>query len=146
MRYVAGPDQNFPAGFFFLREDVVGIKQAFEKQAVPLVEYSKPDELIALRHAMKNYLGCDSGLAAVIQAVIHGTLAPVGYTRRFRGIAGHLFRSEELRRYRPVPEVKAHPEVFLNLREAGFLLGIKSNIVREQYRSRTRTARPTWRC
>jgi len=31
MRYVEGPDQNFPAGFFFLREDVVGIKQAFEK-------------------------------------------------------------------------------------------------------------------
>jgi len=49
----------------------------------------------------------------------------------FRGITGYLFRSEELRRYRPVPEVKAaSPEVFLNFREAAFVLGIKSNIVR----------------
>jgi len=29
-----------------------------------------------------------------------------------------------------VPEVKASPEVFLNFREAAFVLGIKSNIVR----------------
>ena len=95
------------------------------------MEYSKPGELITLRHAVKNYLGCDSGLAAVIRAVIDGSLAPVGYTKRFRGITGYLFRSEELRRYRPVPEVKAaSPEVFLNFREAAFVLGIKSNIVR----------------
>jgi hypothetical protein len=129
MRYVEGPDQNFPAGFFFLLEDVVGIKQAFEKQAVPLMEYSKPGDLIALRHAVKNYLGY-SGLAAVIRAVIDDSIAPVGYTERFRGITGYLFRSEELRRYRPVPEVKANAEVFLNFREAAFVLGIKSNIVR----------------
>ena len=108
----------------------VGIKQAFEKQVVPLMEYSKPGDLIALRHAVKNYLGCDSGLAAVIRAVVDGSLAPVGYTKRFRGITRYLFRSEELRRYRPVPEVKASPEVFLNFREAALVLGIKSNIVR----------------
>jgi hypothetical protein len=130
IRYVEGPEQNFPAGFFFLREDVMGIKRAFEKHAVPLKEYSRPGELIALRHAMKNYLGCDSGLASVIRAVIDGSLAPVGYTSRFRGITGYLFRSEDLRKYRPVPEVKTRPEVFLNFREAAFLLGIKSNIVR----------------
>jgi hypothetical protein len=58
------------------------------------------------------------------------SLAPVGYTNRFRGITGYLFRSEDLRIYRPVPDVKAHPEVFLNFREAAFVLGIKSNIVR----------------
>lgn len=130
MRYVEGPERNFPAGFFFLREDVMGIKEAFEKHAVPLIEYSEPSELIALRHAMKNYLGCDSGLAAVIRAVVDGALAPVGYTKRFRGITGYLFRTEELRRYRPVPKVKAHPEAFLNFREAAFVLGVKSNIVR----------------
>ena len=130
MRYVEGPDGNFPAGFFFLREDVMRIKQAFEEHLVPLKEYSSPGELIALRHAMKNYLGCDSGLAAVIRAVVDGALVPVGYTDRFRGITGYLFRADDLRKYRPVPEVKDHSETFLNFREAASLLGIKSNIVR----------------
>jgi hypothetical protein len=43
------------------------IKRAFEKQAVRELPYSKPEELIALRHAVKNYLGRESGLAAVIR-------------------------------------------------------------------------------
>jgi hypothetical protein len=66
VRYVKGPDHNFPARcFFFLREDVMKIKDAFEKNSVPVNAYSKPGEFIALRHAMKNYLGRDSGLATV---------------------------------------------------------------------------------
>src|SRR6266849_3903189 len=89
MRYVEGPERNFPSCFSFLREDVMGIKLAFEKHAVPLKEYSRPGELIALRHAMKNYLGCDSGLASVVRAVVDGSLVPVGYTNRFRGITGY---------------------------------------------------------
>jgi hypothetical protein len=131
IRYVIGLERNFPARcFFFLREDVMKIKQAFEKHPVPVTEYSKPCEFIALRHAMKNYLGRDSGLSAAIYAVVDGSLVPTGRTNRFRGITGYLFRSEDLRKYRPVPEVKAHPEVFLNFREAATVLGIKSNIVR----------------
>ena len=39
---------------------------------------------------------------AVIWAVVEGSLVPVGYTKRFRGITGYLFRSEDLRKYRPV--------------------------------------------
>lgn len=65
VRYVKGPEQSFPAGrFFFLREDVLKIRDAFEKHSVPVKEYSKPGELIALRHAVKNYLGHGAGLAA----------------------------------------------------------------------------------
>jgi len=61
-------EQNFPSGFFFfLREDVMKIRRAFEKLTPPLKEYSKPGELIALRHAMTNYLGRHSGLAGVIR-------------------------------------------------------------------------------
>lgn len=68
IRYLKGPEQNFPARcFFFLREDVMKIKDAFEKHSVPVKEYSKPGELIALRHAVKNYLGHVAGLAAVIR-------------------------------------------------------------------------------
>ena len=98
MRYAKGPERNLPARcFFFLREDVMKIKDAFEKHSVPVKAYSRPGELIALRHAMKNYLGRDSGLAAVIRAVIDGSLVPAGYTNQFRGITGYLFRSEEFR-------------------------------------------------
>jgi hypothetical protein len=42
------------------------------KYSVPVKAYSKPGEFIALRHAMKNYLGRDSGLAAAIRAVVDG--------------------------------------------------------------------------
>ena len=95
----------------------------------PQMEYSSPGELIALRQAMKNFLGRDSGLAAVIRAVVDGHLAPVGYTNRFRGITGYLFPTEQLREYRPVPEHKVGPEVFLNLREAAAVLGIRRDVV-----------------
>ena len=106
------------------------IKQAFEKNAVPARGCSEPGELLTLRHAIKNYLGRDSALAAVIQAVVDGSLAPVGHASKLRGITGYLLRSEDLRKYRPVSEAKARPEAFFNLGEAAAALGIKSYVVR----------------
>ena len=124
IRYAKGPERNFPARcFFFLREDVLKIKDAFEKHSVPVKAYSKPGEFIALRHAMKNYLGRDSGLAAVIRAVVEGSLVPVGYTNRFRGITGYLFRSEDLRKYRPAPGMTVPPGRRCHLRGGGSRFG-----------------------
>ena len=97
---------------------------------MPLKEYSKPGELIALRHAMTNYLGRHSGLAGVIRAVVDGNLTPAGYTKRFPGITGYLFLSEDLRNYRPVRDVKMLPEGFLNYREAAAVLGVKAPVIR----------------
>jgi hypothetical protein len=74
--------------------------------------------------------GRDSGLAAVIQAAVEGTLIPVGYSKRFHGITGYLFLADVLRKYRPVPDVKVPPEGFLNYREAAFSLGIRTNVLR----------------
>ena len=131
LRYVEGPEGNFPTGcFFFLREDVMKIKEAFEKHSVPVQEYSNSGNFIALRHAMKNYLGHGADLAAVVQAVIHGSLVPTGRTERFRGITGYLFRPEDLRKYRPVPDLTASPEGFLSFKEAAALLGIRTNVIR----------------
>ena len=125
IRYAKGPERNFPTRcFFFLREDVMKIKDAFEKHSVPVKVYSKPGKFIALRHAMKNYLGRDSGLAAVIRAVVDGSLVPVGYTSQFRGITGYLFRSEDLRKYRPVPGMTVPPEGVVNYGEAAAVLGV----------------------
>ena len=130
LRYVEGPEQNFPARcFFFLRGDVMKIKNAFEKHAVPLMAYPGRGKLIALRHAMKNYLGRGSGLAAVIQGVVEGNLVPVGYTNRFRGITGYLFLADELRKYRPVPDIAATPNGFLNYGEASAVLDVERSVI-----------------
>src|SRR5215472_11136720 len=128
--YVQGSDRCFPTGYHFLREDVMKIKKAFEKHAVPEREYSKPGALVALRHALKNYLGRDSGLPAVIQAVVNGDLVPVGLTRRFTGITGYLFLSEDLRKYRPVADSKAPPQSFLSYGEAAALLAVRTSVIR----------------
>ena len=131
IRYVKGPDHNFPGScFFFLREDVLKIKEAFEKHSVPVKAYSKPGEFIALRHAMKNYLGRGVGLAAAIRAVVDSRLAPVARTKRFRGITGYLFRAEDLRRYRPVSGITSPPEGFLNYRETAALLEVRTDVIR----------------
>jgi hypothetical protein len=130
IRWVKGPAENFPDGYyFFLREDVMKIKHAFENHAVAVKKYSTPNE-IALRHAMKNYLGRGSGLAAVIRAVVDGHLKPIGCTRRFPGITGYLFLSEDLRRYRPAPVVETPPGGFLNYREASAVLEVKAAVIR----------------
>jgi hypothetical protein len=131
IHYVKGPDQNFPAGsFFFLREDVLKIKEAFEKHSASVNAYSRPGQLIALRHAIKNYLGRGAGLADAIRAVVDGSLVPVARTKRFRGITGYLFRAEDLRWYRPVPGITTPPEGFLNYREAAALLGVRTDVIR----------------
>lgn len=130
IRYVKGPERNFPIGDHFLREDVMKIKHAFERHVVPAQQYSKAGELITLRYAVKNYLGRDSGLPAAIRAVIDGTLVPVGHTKRSSGIREYLFLSEDLRKYRPVSGVEMPAEGFLNYREAASILGIDTPVIR----------------
>ena len=122
IRYVQGSDRYFRPGFYFLREDISKIKHGFEKHAVPVREYSKAGELVALCHALI-YLGRDSGLPAVIQAVMNGSLIPVAYTNRFPGIMGYLFPAERMRMYRSVTGVQMPPEGFLNYTEAAARLG-----------------------
>src|SRR2546427_8304186 len=64
IRYVKGPAQNFPARYFFLSEDVMKIKHAFEQHAVAVQDYSRPAETIQLCHEVKKYLR-RAGLVAV---------------------------------------------------------------------------------
>ncbi len=116
-------------GIYFLREDVSRIKHAFEKHAAHVQHYTGPGKLIALRHALKNYLGRDSGLPAAIRAVVDGRLVPVGYTKRFSGITGYLFPSEDLRKYRPV-QTEMPSEGLLNFTEAASALGTRTEVIR----------------
>jgi hypothetical protein len=97
---------------------------------VPVNEYTKPGELIALHDAIRKYLDPDSGLAPVILAVVEGSLVPKGCTNRFRGITGYLFRSEALRKFRQVPGVTAPPEGFFTFKEAAAFLGVNKAVIR----------------
>jgi len=127
-RYVQGPKRYFPYGFHFLREDIWKIRHAFEKHDVPVCEYSKSGELIALHDALI-YLACDSGLPALIRAVVDGALVPVSYTNRFRGVTGYLFAAKRVRMYRSVAGVQTPPEGFLNYGEAALRLGTNSQAI-----------------
>jgi TniQ len=122
IRYVRGPKRYFPYGFHFLREDIWKIKRVFEKHAVSVRDYSRAGELVALSHALI-YLGRDSGLPAVIRAVMDGALIPVGYASRFPGITGYLFKARHVRTYRSVAGVQTPAEGFLNYSEAASRLG-----------------------
>lgn len=130
IRYVSGTETFVRrSGYYFLREDVLRIKHVFEQAAVDVRPYSSPGELIALHHGLKNYLGRDSGLPSAIRAVVEGELIPIGYTKRFRGITGYLFRADDLRKYRPV-NVEMPPGGFLSYQEAARSLGTKTNVIR----------------
>jgi hypothetical protein len=79
---------------------------------------------------MKNYLGRGPALAAVIQAVVDGSLVPTGCTNRFRGITGYLFRSGDLRKYRPAADIMPSPEGFLSFKDAAAVLEVRPNVIR----------------
>lgn len=122
IRYVQGSEHGFRPGFYFLREDICRIKQAFERHAVPVLECPTPREFIALGNAAL-YVGRDHGLAALIRAVVDGALFPIARTNRFAGINGYLFRAEEVRRYRSVSGVQTPPGGFFTYTEAASRLG-----------------------
>jgi hypothetical protein len=128
LKSAQGPEDGLPRGFqFFLREDVMKIKLAFEKQGVAERKYLRRGKLMTLRHAIHNYLGRDTGLAAAIQAVVDGALVPVAYSPRFPGITGYLFPSEHLRLYRLVRGgIEVPLGGFLNYTQAASRLGSKT--------------------
>jgi hypothetical protein len=53
-----------------------------------------------------------------------------GYTKRFPGITGYFFLSEDLHKYRPLSEIKVPPDGFLNYKEAATMLGTRTEVVR----------------
>lgn len=131
IRFVRGPSSDFPAGVtYFLREDVMRIRDAFERHVGPHLDRAKADSLIALRRAVKNFLGRGPGLASVIHALVNGTLAPVGRTTQFRGIMNYLFRLDDLRGHRPVNHRTDSEETFFNFREAAAELHVRTLVVR----------------
>jgi hypothetical protein len=68
IRYVKGPEKEFSERLFLFpsRRCDQGPRKRSKAMQLAAKAYSKPGKLIVLRHAMKNYLGRDSGLVDVI--------------------------------------------------------------------------------
>ncbi len=113
----------------FHREDIAKIKNAFAKYAIPLRECSKAGDLITLRDAIRNYLGNDSGLAAVIGAVAKGSLVPIRSTDRFARITSYLFPLQDLRKYLPISRSKVPPEELFCHSEVASVLDTPRGVV-----------------
>lgn len=129
IRCSKGVDRSFPNSFSFRCEDIMRIVEAFGKSKSQMCTEITPGTIIALRHALKNYLGRDIGLPSVIRAVIEGKLSPVGRTSAFRGIMGYLFRSDDLRQYRP-SQIDVPHGGFVSFREAATLLTTRTGVIR----------------
>jgi hypothetical protein len=97
LRYVRGYNCFSPGLYHFVRDDVVKIIQVFKQQSVLRRKYTRPGELISLRHAL-GYLGADT-LPDIIQAVANGDLLPVAYAKLCHGISGYLFPSCKIAKY-----------------------------------------------
>ncbi len=131
IRYSKGVDRSLSNSFSFRRDDVMRIVNAFDKWKSQTCTDIDPGSTIALRHALKNYLGRDIGLPSVIRAVIEAKLSPVGYTSAFRGIMGYLFRSDDLRQYRPPQiDIPIPHRGFVSFREAATLLTTRAEVIR----------------
>lgn len=131
IRYSKGVDRSLSSRFTFRCNDVMRIVNAFDKWRSQTCTDVAPGSTIALRHALKNYLGRDIGLPSVIRAVIEGKLSPVGYTSAFRGIMGYLFRSDDLRQYRPPQiDIPIPHRGFVSFREAATLLTTRTEVIR----------------
>ncbi len=129
IRYSKGVDKSLPNGFSFRCEDVARITNAFDRSKSQTCTDVTPGSVIALGQALKNYLGRDIGLPSVIRAVIEGKLSQVGYTSAFRGIMGYLFRSDDLRQYRP-SQIDTPQGGFVSFREAATLLTTRTEVIR----------------
>ena len=131
IRYAKGPEHHLPRGIYLRREDIMRIKSAFEKHAVPdKRDASRSEDLMALRRAIW-YLGSDSGLPAAIRAVVDGTLVPTAHTKQFPGITGYFFPLAQLRKYRPAVQARMRAGEFLCYTEAASMLGTTREVIRK---------------
>ena len=113
----------------FLREDVERITKALSASQVPEWTYeTKTDKSIALQDALVDFLGKDQGLPQVVKAVIEGKLKPIGIAKQFKGILNYIFRTSDLRLYRPT-DTEPPEEGYLNMREAASALGVSRSVV-----------------
>lgn len=133
LRFKKGEAATMARSWNFFRRDVEALVSAFAKTELPQLSYSgKTDEVIAIQHALVDFLG-RYGLVKVIQAVEDGRLVPIGRANEYKGLRDYVFRTADLKLYRhcsvPTPEGG-----FVNMREAGRLLGVQRGVVAQLMR------------
>jgi hypothetical protein len=129
IRYVRGPERDFPIGDHFCREDVQNIKRTFERHGLPVCTCSRAKGTISLRDGIRIYTG-RLGLPSLIRAVMNGSLIPVARTTQLPGITGFLFRCEQIRMHRPNVRTLTPPEGFVTYKQAASMLGTNAEVIR----------------
>jgi hypothetical protein len=130
IRYADGFLCNFPVGVYLDRDDVSRIRKAFDKRAVPALEYFQPGDIMALYHARKHFLTSKVGLPAFVRAVLDGAVAPIGHAQQFPGIDGYLFQTHDVQKFRCAPKHKRLVEGMITYREAASMLNTRLPVIR----------------
>jgi len=103
IRSLDGVKHSLPHGIHLHRDDVMNIKNAFQR-SLPLEPKSPTQcELVTLSSAICR-LRRTLELGAVLRAIVAGTLVPVAHEKHLPGITGYCFPIELLRNYRRVSE------------------------------------------
>lgn len=116
-------------GWIFEIKTINSIYEAFNKHHVPEIKYQKKgNDLIALQHAFNDLLNQESGVPAVIKAVLERKLIPIGRAGKFSGIRDYIFDLNNLRKYDDIGN-GCLKENYLNLSETQQLLGVHVKVL-----------------
>jgi len=133
IRYRNGSQHGFPHDHYFHRDDVINIRDAFERYSVSQRQTSGRflAELVTLRHGLPVHLGWQQVFPAAIRAVVDGTLVPVAYTKRLSGISRFLFQASHLRQFYRELQGRMPAGGYVNCTEAASILATTTEVIRK---------------
>jgi hypothetical protein len=126
MRYVNGIEHRLSHGIHLRRDDVMNIKDAFDRY-LPLNRNLHPGAILPLAGIIRR-LTRTYELGAILRAVVAGTLVPVAHEKHLPGITAYCFPIEVLHHYRRVSNKQAGCE-HLSRKEVASFLQIPSEAI-----------------
>lgn len=117
-------------GWIFETATINSIYEAFKKHHIPEIKYQKKSsDVIALQHAFSDLLNHESGMPAVIKAVVEEKLIPIGRAGKFSGIRDYIFDLNDLRKYDDIGNGRLKDN-YLNLSDTQKLLGVHATVLK----------------
>jgi len=126
MRSVNGIEHRLSHGIHLRRDDVMNIKDAFDRY-LPLNRNLHPGAILPLASIIRRLTRIYE-LGAILRAVVAGTLVPVAHEKHLPGITAYCFPIEVLHHYRRVSNKQASGE-HLSRKEVASFLQIPSEAV-----------------
>lgn len=127
IRSVNGIEHRLSHGIHLRRDDVMNIKDAFDRY-LPLNRNLHPGAILPLARIIRR-LTRTYELGAILRAVVAGTLVPVAHEKHLPGITAYCFPIEILHHYRRVSNKQAKSGEHLSRKEVASFLQIPSEAV-----------------